>query len=108
VHQLLRTNNGIDGTRATAVGAADAKSFINDGNTASGSGLVHKRQYVFTQQAGETLNRILAARRAKVDCNVGLDDGRRVRPATRIATLRALSLRQQFIDLLDELVGVGL
>ncbi len=107
VHKLLRTNNGIDGTRASAVGATDAKSFINDGNTATRSGLFNKRQYVFAQQAGEALNGIVAARRTKIDCNVGLDDGRRVRPATRIATLRALGLWQQFIDLLDELVGIG-
>jgi hypothetical protein len=107
VHQLLCTNNGIDGTRATAVGATDAKSFINNGNNTTGPGLFGKRQYVFTQQAGEALNGIVAARRAKIDCDVGLDDGRSVWPATRIATLRALRLWQQFIDLLDELVGVG-
>lgn len=107
VHQLLRTNNRIDGTGATAVGATDAKSFINDGNNATGSRLFGKRQCVFTQQAGDALNGIVAARRAEIDCDVGLDDGRRVRAATRIATLRALGLRQQFIDLLDKLVGVG-
>jgi len=54
------------------------------------------------------LNGIVTAGRAEIDCNAGLDDGRRVGSATWIATLCALGLRQQLIDLLDELPGVGL
>jgi hypothetical protein len=49
VHQLLRTNNGIDGTRAAAMGATDTKSFINDSDDATGPGLFDKRQYFSTQ-----------------------------------------------------------
>ena len=103
----MRADNGINGTRVAAMGAADAKSFINDRNNATGPGLFDKRQDIFAQQAGEALNGFVTARRAEIDCNAELDDGRCVGPATRVATLRALSLWQQVIDLLDELVGIG-
>jgi hypothetical protein len=107
VHQLLCTNNGIDGTRAAAMGATDAKRFVNDRNNATGPGLFDKRQHFSAQQGREALNGIITARRTEIDCNAGFDNCRGVGSATWIATLCALGLWQQFIDLLDELPGVG-
>jgi hypothetical protein len=94
MHQLMCTNNRIDGACAAAMGAADAERFIDNCNVAPRSGLFDKREYVFAKQAGEALHGFVPARRAEIDRNTGLDDGNRIRPAARVTTLRALRLWQ--------------
>jgi len=103
----MRANNRIDGARSAAMSAADAECFIDDCNTAPWIGLFNQRECFFAQQAGEALHSFVPARRAEIDRNVGLDDSRCVGSTTRIATLRALGLWQQLIDLLHQLVRIG-
>jgi hypothetical protein len=86
---------------------ADTESFVNDGDRAFESCLFGQRQRIGTKERSKTMNGVIAARWADVDCCVALDNSLRIRPATGIAALCALRLRQQLIDLLNELPGVG-
>jgi len=87
--------------------AADAECFIDDRNIAPRPGRFGKWERFLAEQTGEALHGFVPARWAEIDRDAGLDDGRRIRPATGIAALRALCLWQQFIDLVHEIVRIG-
>jgi hypothetical protein len=100
VHELVRTDNGVDRTCVAAVKAANARGLIDNG---------HRRYYALGQgnnfsakQTRKPPNRVIAAGRAEVDCSSSVDHRRSIRSAPGVATLGALRLRQQFIDLFHE------
>jgi hypothetical protein len=102
VHELGRADDGVDRAGIAAMKAADAVGFVNDGN-GPGHGC-DERQRIPAEKASEATNRLVAAGRAKIDGCGTVDDGLRVWAATGVATLRALRLRQEFIDLFDEII----
>jgi len=80
---------------------ADARSLVNNGN--GGNDSLLQRDDIFSKQAGEPANRVIAAGWAQVDRGGTIDHGRRVGSATGVATRRAFSLWQQIIDLFDQI-----
>ena len=60
-----------------------------------------------TEQIGKTSHRVFAARRAKIDGRLTLDNGGGVRATPRIAALRALCLWKKIIDLFHEVAVAG-
>ena len=105
MHELVRSDDCINGTGVPAVVAADTRRLVNDRDGWFDSfGQWHD---LSAEQSRNTANRIVAARRTQVDGRSSVNNRRRVRLATRITTLGALGLRQQFIDLFHEIAAIG-
>lgn len=103
VHEVLGAHDRIDRANVTAMNATDTERFIDHGN-----GRVRgfrERQRVSAQQVRESLHGRLATRRTQIDRDGVIDDGRCIGPTAGVSALCALRLRQQFIDLLDEIVA---
>ena len=105
MHELVRSNDCINGASAPAVVAADTRRLINDRDgRLNGFGQWHD---LSAEQSRNSANRIVAARRTQIDGGGSVNDRRRVRLATRISALGALGLRQQVIDLLHKVAAIG-
>jgi hypothetical protein len=105
MHQLRRTNNGVDRTGLDALHAADANIFVDDHNLwrllVANCGI--QRQRVLAEQISEVPYRRCSAWRALIDRHFVPGDCLRVWLATSISALAALSLRQQCIDACPDL-----
>ncbi len=103
MHLLGRPENGIHRAGLDAQGTADAVRLINEGHhgwflfTAFGV----KRLGFPAQQVSQRLNNLLSPGRASIDISFPGGDGFSVRAATGIATLTALGLWQEIVDLID-------
>ena len=97
---LFRSDDGIDGAGITAVVAADACGFVDDCDSLDRRG--RQRLGIASQEASHPADRILATRRAEVDCGRTVDHGGGIRATPGVTTLRALGLRQEVIHLLHE------
>jgi hypothetical protein len=97
MHELMRST--------AAMKAADASGFVDNRNSRHNA--FRQRHDVFAKQAGKAANRVVATRWAEVNRRCPIDNCGGVWSATRISTLRTLCLRQQFIDLIHELAGIG-
>jgi hypothetical protein len=91
MHELVRSGDGIDGTGASAMGAADTNCFVNDGDTGNNRRF---REWlrIPSEQVSESLDRFIAAGRAEIDRDLARNNCLRIGSATRVAALRALSL----------------
>jgi hypothetical protein len=107
VHQLVRTDNGIDGAGIAAMHATNTKRFVNNGNGPLKRSLLRQWQWFGAKQCCKSPDSLIAAGRAQVNRGFSVDDRLRIGAATRVTTLRALCLRQDLIDLVDECVRVG-
>ena len=105
MHEMRGADDRVDRADVAAVHAADAQGFVDNGNC--GLQLFGQWYRFAAQQTGETLNGGVATRRAEVNRGRALDDGRRVRVATRIPTLCTLCLWEEVINLLHEVAAAG-
>ena len=106
MHKPVCADDGVHRTNVSAMRAADAQCFVNKRNGFPHISLRgrHEWHHVATQQAGQTLDRVFAARRAQVYRGRIVHDRRGIRPASRVSTLRTLRLWQKAIDLRDQVV----
>ena len=96
VHELVAAQNRIGGADVDAQGAADAPVLVNDRDGAwpfNAMGGV-ERHHRLPSDHRQPLDAFCAARRALVDSRLALGDSLRVARAIRVATARALGLRQ--------------
>ena len=103
VHLFSGAQDGIDWAGLNAFGATDAFFFANYGDHGGFLDAVFRVQrWRFNiQKLGQRINGVLSARRTLVDLITGRN-GLGVGPAAGVATLSALSLRQHFVDGVDQ------
>jgi hypothetical protein len=107
VHQLVRADNGIDRASIAAMHAANTQGFVDNCDSPFKCRVLHQWQWFGAEQCRKSPHSLLTPGWAQVDPCFGVNDRLRIGAATRETTLRALSLRQYFIDLLDECFGIG-
>lgn len=104
MHQLVRTDDGVDRAGVETFPATDATRFIDKRAAARMSrtdrGIEPFRWY--TEQLRQTVNGGVAAGRATVDVGFAARDGFRVVAAAGIAASGALSLWQPSVDAVDD------
>src|SRR5690606_10871397 len=106
VHVLGGTQNGVHRAGLNTFGAADAFVFTDNGDP---FGLLDtvlgvQRLWLYIQQVGQRLDGALATGRAFVD-GVAVGNGFGIGPAAGEATLAALGLRQQRINLVNQRIA---
>ena len=87
--------------------AADTQGFIDDGDRSLKRLFFSEWQYTGSKLRCEASNRIVTARRAQVDRNTVVDDGLGVWATPRVSALSTLGLREQIVDLFNELSRIG-
>ena len=105
MHQLVSTDDRIDRAGFATVRTADTQRFVDDRDR--GINARGKRNDLPSEKVRQSSHGFFTARWTEVDRCGAIDDGRRKRATARITALRTLSLRQQFIDLFNEVFIVG-
>ena len=106
MHQFGGTDDGIQRTGLNTNRAADARAFIDDRDCARSRFLTEgwiERQRRALEQTGQGGNGFTAARRALIDGCLPLCNGFSIRLAAVIGATLALGLRQQGINLFDQI-----
>jgi hypothetical protein len=105
MHELRRTNDGVDRAGIAAMVTTDAGAFVDHGHGRDCR--FGQRHDVFRKQARKPADRFVATRRTQVDGSDTVDDRLGIRPTAREAALGTLCLRQQVIDLFDKIAFGG-
>ncbi len=96
----MSADDGIDRAGTTTMRAANAQALINDGN---GRGDKFGQRHNFpSQQVGQPPYSFFTTRRAEINRHLTFNHGGGKWPTAGITTLSTLCLREQVIDLLDE------
>jgi hypothetical protein len=103
MHQLMSSDDGIDGTGTAAMRAADAKGLFDECDRVANRSDLCQRNNVTAEEGCEAPHGFIAAGPAHIDRRFIGHDRFRIRPAARVTALCALCLRQKFIDLLREI-----
>ena len=101
------SDDGINRTCGDAMCAANAKRFVDDGHRSLGCCLLGQRNNILAKNFGNIAYGFLSAGRTEVDCFTGINNGVSVGTTTRVAALSTLRLRQEIIDCLDNVAGIG-
>ena len=103
MHQLMSSDNGIDGTGIAAMRATDAKGLFDERDRVAIRSDFCQCNDVTAEKVGEAPHGFIATGRAQIDRRFIGNDRFRVRSAARVTALCTLCLRQKFIDPLREI-----